>query len=32
MVHFVDGSIAQDTPNMHPVTAAPVGLSAAQTT
>jgi putative ABC transport system ATP-binding protein len=29
MVHFVDGKIASDAPNPHPVSAARTGLSAA---
>ena len=32
MVHFVDGSIAKDVTNSHPVTAAPVGLTAVEST
>jgi len=32
MVHFVDGAIALDTANPHPVTAAPIGLTAEQST
>ena len=32
MVHFVDGAIAKDVVNANPVTAAPVGLTAAEST
>ena len=32
MVHFIDGRIASDTINPHPVTAAPADLGVAQTT
>jgi putative ABC transport system ATP-binding protein len=32
MVHFVDGSIAKDVINQHPVTAAPAGLTAVEST
>ncbi len=32
MVHFVDGLVAKDMANPHPITAAPVGLSVAETT
>jgi putative ABC transport system ATP-binding protein len=32
MVHFVDGRIAQDVANPHPTTAAPVDLTAAEST
>ncbi len=32
MVHFVDGGIARDAPNPHPVTAAPAGLTVAEST
>ena len=32
MVHFVDGSIAKDVTNSHPVTAAPAGLTAVEST
>ena len=32
MVHFVDGKIAKDVVNPHPTTAAPVGLTSAETT
>jgi putative ABC transport system ATP-binding protein len=30
MVHFVDGSIAKDVPNPHPVTAPPIGATTAE--
>ena len=32
MVHFVDGAIAMDAANPHPVTAAPAGLTVAEST
>jgi putative ABC transport system ATP-binding protein len=32
MVHFVDGTIAKDVTNPHPVTAAPAGLTAVEST
>jgi len=32
MVHFVDGAIARDAANPHPVTAAPAGLTVAEST
>jgi putative ABC transport system ATP-binding protein len=32
MVHFVDGAIARDVPNLHPVSAAPAGLTTQEST
>ena len=32
MVHFVDGRIAQDAANPHPITAAPTELTVAEST